>query len=103
MSVIGAAVIPDTPLRNPSSYLADSIEGSPVMSSDLSNGQRHHPVDPSAEAYGPAPEGRRDRSRAFTDLSGRFHHALYDRWILGPDRSGRFRTRRGRAPIEGIG
>jgi hypothetical protein len=37
------------------------------------------------------------------DLSGRFHHALYDHWVLGPDRSGRFRVQRGRTPIEGLG
>ncbi len=50
-----------------------------------------------------ASAGRTESKRAILELGGRFHHALYDRWILGPDRSGRFRMRRGRHPINGIG
>ena len=81
---------------------ADSIEGSPVMRSGSSSGQGHHPAGPSVGAYSQPQPGRRNRSQDFANLSGRFHHAVYDRWILGPDRSGRFRSRRGHAPVAGI-
>jgi hypothetical protein len=73
------------------------------MGGAIPGGHDRGSIRPVTENAVVASAGQTESCREIMDLGGRFHHALYDRWILGPDRSGRFRSRRGHDPISGIG
>ena len=69
------------------------------MRTGSTTGHSRHSADPVTDVPSRVHGGRTDWDRSMSDLSGHSHHAIHERWVLGPTRQGRFRARRGRGLI----